>query len=189
MLAKECGAVVLRNEKNRGYDESLEMGFQEACQLGADVIVTCDADGQHRPEDLIRVLEPILQGSADVVAALRSRRPDFGERLFAFYTKNFFGVSDPLCGLKAYTREAYMTCGPFSYLHSIGTIVLLRAIRSGKRVSFVQITLNDRKDASRFYVRRLRGNVKVLAAFTRVFLRFLLYSEGSARQNKAVSLE
>src|SRR5690348_5165083 len=56
-IAAENGATVLRNPCNLGKGASLVRGMLDAVQRGASHVVTLDGDGQHRPQDLPRLLE------------------------------------------------------------------------------------------------------------------------------------
>lgn len=69
--ARAAGATVLRHALNRGQGAALKTGTEAALALGADVIVHIDADGQHDPEAIARLIEPILAGHADIVFGSR----------------------------------------------------------------------------------------------------------------------
>lgn len=70
-LAKRAGAVVLHHKVNQGQGAALRNGINAAVKKGASVIVTFDADGQHRAEEIKRLTAPVLAGKVDV--ALGSR--------------------------------------------------------------------------------------------------------------------
>jgi glycosyltransferase involved in cell wall biosynthesis len=70
-IAFEQGAWILTHVMNRGQGAALQTGIDFALQRGAEVIVTFDADGQHCPEEIADLVEPIRAGRADV--ALGSR--------------------------------------------------------------------------------------------------------------------
>jgi len=166
--ATGAGAIVIRHEQNKGYDASLEDGFREAAQRGADIFVTCDADGQHNPEDIPRLTSLISGGQADVVIGQRQKLTHVAEKLFAFYTRIFFGIKDPLCGLKAYSRKVYEVVGHFDTLQSIGTQLTVEAIKRGFMVKKIPIIVADRRDTSRFYFKKLKANLKILKAFLKI---------------------
>lgn len=168
--AKEAGAHVLNNQQNLGYDASISRGFQVAYEKDADVIVTCDADGQHRSVDIKRVIEPVLSDRVSMGIGQRQNIHRFGERVFAFFVRKY-GIRDPLCGLKSYSREVYETVGYFDSVGSIGTELMLTAIKLGFTASFVDITIVERKDNSRFYKYNLRGNLKILKAMILVLVK------------------
>jgi len=70
-IAAEAGVAVLRHPINLGQGAALQTGIDYALARGADVIVTFDADGQHRPGDVLRLVEALQRSHADF--ALGSR--------------------------------------------------------------------------------------------------------------------
>ena len=66
-----AGATLLKHSINRGQGAALKTGIDYALQQGADAIVTFDADGQHRTEDLPAMLKPILDSEVDVTLGSR----------------------------------------------------------------------------------------------------------------------
>lgn len=169
--ARRAGATVLRNDPTKGYDGSLNAGFAEAARRAAETIVTFDADGEHAAADIPRMVAPILSNTADIVLGQRPRTTHFGEKIFAFYTRVRYGISDPLCGFKAYRRNVYDAVGHFDTVQSIGTELALKGLKKGFRLALVPIELHQRvEDTSRFYKRRFRANLKILKAMWRVLM-------------------
>jgi hypothetical protein len=70
-VAREAGALVTELPINRGGGLSLRVGYEIALELGARVVVTMDADGQHLPEELPVMVAPILADQADYVNGSR----------------------------------------------------------------------------------------------------------------------
>ena len=106
-------AFVITHSKNQGYDKSLNEGFKLAKKRNGDIIITFDADGQHLAEDIPKLIEPILNKESDVVVGKRINKPRIGEFLFANHSKKN-GVSDPVCGMKAYHKIVYEDAGFFT---------------------------------------------------------------------------
>lgn len=113
-----CGdprVVLLRHAINRGLGGALGTGLQYARQHGADFVITYDADGQHAPEDIAHVLEPLLAGRADAVIGSRLLDPkgmpwyrvvgNWGLNVFTFV---IFGMwtTDSQSGLRGFSRAA-----------------------------------------------------------------------------------
>jgi len=161
-LAVMSGAIVIAHSKTRGYDAALNSGFGKAVGLGVQIIITVDADGQHDPT-LIRQFIDIIDSGADIVVGTRSRRQRLAEHLFAWYTDLRFGVKDPLCGMKAYRANVYLSLGHFDTYGSIGTELMIFAAKKGFRVEQLQFDVRERIGESRFG-RRLRGNYKIIRA-------------------------
>ncbi len=167
--AEEAGAHVVRHTENGGYDRSLDDGFKAAAALGADIIFTFDADGEHDARDVERIVGPIMRDEADVVAGARPYSRHWSEHIFAFFTRVFFGVPDAVCGFKAYRRSVYDSVGFFDSRGSTGTELMIRASRRGYRVTWLPITLHERvSDSSRFYALNWRGNFRILKSMWRV---------------------
>lgn len=169
--AQHAGATVLRHGRNEGYDVALADGFKRAFSDGADIVLSFDADGEHDAGDITRLLEPIRSGRADLAVGKRPHLIHFAEKLFGFYTKLRFGVSDPLCGFKAYHRRVYAAVGHFDTIGSIGTGVMIAAMRRGYRVEEVAIARRTRTDDSRFYAHRFQANLRIIRALIITLLR------------------
>jgi glycosyltransferase involved in cell wall biosynthesis len=115
-LAEAAGVHVLRHPVNLGQGAALGTGIRYALLQGADFIVTFDADGQHRPEDILMLLATARQQQADVVLGSRflgasdnmprSRR--WLLRTAAAYTRFSTGLelTDAHNGLRLFTRKA-----------------------------------------------------------------------------------
>jgi len=74
-IARIAGAIVLRNEKNLGKGSSLVNGFRLALTEGYTAIITMDADGQHLPEDIPKLIQKARDSEADVVVGNRMAEP------------------------------------------------------------------------------------------------------------------
>lgn len=110
------GAVVLRHPINLGQGAALQTGIRYALSRGAELIVTFDADGQHRPEDIAVLLDTQRRTGADVVIGSRflgatenlprSRRAIL--KLATVFTRVTSGlkVTDAHNGLRLLTRSA-----------------------------------------------------------------------------------
>lgn len=70
-IARQAGAVVLRHALNRGQGAALQTGITYSVRRGADLVVTFDADGQHRSEDVRRLIEALDREGADIVIGSR----------------------------------------------------------------------------------------------------------------------
>jgi len=112
-VAELSGAKVLRHEVNLGKAEALRSAFKYAIENGYDVVVCLDADGQHDPCDIPRLLEPIIKDEADLVIGSRFLRKNvpkyriFGQKVLDVLT-NFASevkVTDSQSGFRALNRK------------------------------------------------------------------------------------
>jgi hypothetical protein len=70
-VAAEHGAIVARHVINRGGGAALRTGYRLMVESGAEVVVTLDADGQHLPAEMARLVKPVLDGEVDVAHGSR----------------------------------------------------------------------------------------------------------------------
>lgn len=149
-IAKEVGAdFVFSHETNQGIGITFRTAVEKALENGADIMVNIDADGQFNPQDIEKLIAPILKKEADLVSADR-----FGEhkaknmpwvkyylnRLAAFTTGWFMGgkIKDLTCGFRAYNRETMLRLnlpGNFTYTQE----VIIDALGKGLRVVWVPV--------------------------------------------------
>jgi glycosyltransferase involved in cell wall biosynthesis len=69
--ARAHGAIVARHVINRGGGAALRTGYRLLADSGAAVVVTLDADGQHLPEEMERLVRPVLEGEVDMAHGSR----------------------------------------------------------------------------------------------------------------------
>jgi glycosyltransferase involved in cell wall biosynthesis len=95
-LAGEAGAIVVRHAVNRGLGGALGTGIAAAVKLGADAVVTMDADGQHRAADAARVFTRLAQGDVDFVIGSRMRAGEEGAGKMPLHRVLFNAVGNAL---------------------------------------------------------------------------------------------
>ncbi len=161
-IARQAGATVVSHDKNHGYDAALNTGFKKAAELGSEIIITLDADGQHDPSLLQKFIDQIDAG-ADVVIGIRSKQQRLAEHLFAWYAASFWGIKDPLCGMKAYRVAVFEALGYFDSYGSVGTELAIFAAKKGYQLGQVPFNVQARKGQSRFG-RAIEGNYKIIRA-------------------------
>lgn len=116
-IAEGAGAMVI-TEYIQGAGAATNRGMQMAKAMGADIVVTIDADGQHNPMDIPRLVEPIIKNDADVVLGSRFinqciiptyRR--FGIKVITLCCNLYSNVwlTDAQCGLRAFSKFALKT--------------------------------------------------------------------------------
>jgi glycosyltransferase involved in cell wall biosynthesis len=151
-IAESLGADVVSHEKNGGYGASIKSLFLRAHDLGADVFVTLDADGQHQPNEIPIVIKPIVEGSADVVIGSRfvdkngtTEMPLYRQLGAKLITKMVNGsakngVSDSQSGFRAYSHLALDRLDFFEDGMGASVEILLRASKQDLRIVEVPST-------------------------------------------------
>jgi len=71
VAAGDAGAIVIQYKDNRGYGRAIRSCFEESRRISADALVTIDGDAQHNPDDIPKILAPVLSGEADLVIGSR----------------------------------------------------------------------------------------------------------------------
>jgi len=149
-IAKKMGAVVINHEKNLGYGGAIRSIFFKAKEMDGDILVTFDADGQHRIEDIQRVTEPIINQKADLV--LGSRFLDESEKEVPQYRKVGIKVitkltnasikkqlTDSQSGFRAYSKNVINELNPSELGMGISTEILIKA--SSKNFKIVEVPI------------------------------------------------
>ena len=111
--------VPLRHDVNRGAGGALKTGYRRALADGLELVATMDADGQMDPDELDRLLDPLVEGRADYAKGDRLSRPAdrgsmprfrlVGNAVLTLLTRiasGYWRTSDPQNGYTAITREA-----------------------------------------------------------------------------------
>lgn len=115
-VARAAGARVIRHRKNRGKGAALNTAFHHARRVAPRAVVALDADGQHRPGEIMQVLAPVLAGQADIVVGSRylggrqhvPQARVWGHRLVTGLTNHLSGtrVTDSQNGFRAFSPAA-----------------------------------------------------------------------------------
>jgi glycosyltransferase involved in cell wall biosynthesis len=160
-VARACGADhVVRLRRNKGLAAAFVAGIDASLKQGADFIVNTDADNQYAGHEIAKLLEPLLNGQADIVIGDRniaevehmSWRKRQLQRLGSWVVRQVSNttVPDTTSGFRAYTREAALRMtivSEFSYtLESI--------IQAGKKrmaIAHVPVSTNPRTRDSRLF--------------------------------------
>jgi glycosyltransferase involved in cell wall biosynthesis len=129
-VAEEKGARAISHRKNKGVGAAFSTGVKAVLDLGADIMVNMDADGQFNPADIEKLVLPILDSKADFVTASRFIDKAFkpkmplvkywGNRFMSNFIsrltrQKFYDVS---CGFRAYSLETLQRLnlfGEFTY--------------------------------------------------------------------------
>jgi glycosyltransferase involved in cell wall biosynthesis len=186
--AAGAGALVCDVSVNRGQGAALKLGYLLARARGAKVIATIDADGQYEPEELGRVVEPILANKADFVSG--SRR--LGAELTTDRTRHLgvlvFGalisvlvrhrITDPACGIRAMRSEVTADVVLEQPQYQASELMISAALH-GYRLAEVPTTMRDR--GVHATATKKGGNFGYGVRFARAALRTWMRDRTAAR--------
>ena len=158
-IAEKMGTFVINHEKNLGYGAAIRSIFLKAKELDGDILVTFDADGQHRIEDIEKVTKPIIDQEADLV--IGSRFLDESEKEVPQYRKVGIKVitkitnasikkqlTDSQSGFRAYSKKVLNELNPSELGMGISTEILIKASAKNFRISEVPIKILYSNDTS-----------------------------------------
>lgn len=158
--------ILFSNEKNLGYEKTLQVGFEIAEKNNFEIAITIDADNQFDYLDLELLLEKSKE--FDIVIAERQKLQRFGEYLFSILFDNLYKIRDPLSGLKLYKLQLFRENNKiFDSQSLIGTELLLRSLKKGKKISTIKVKTVDRLDESR-YGNSFKANIKIITGLLKI---------------------
>lgn len=174
-VARKEGALVARLPIRRGQGMALRVGYEIGLKLGASVIASIDADGQHDPDELAKVVRPILDGDADMVVGSR-RLGDFereshmrhaGMYLLSGVVSLLHGerITDVSSGFRATSAELMRRLELEQDQYS--SEVLVEALRHHARIKEVPITVRARASG----VSKKPSSLKYGFRFTKVIIQ------------------
>ena len=150
-ISKNLGAIVISHKKNMGYGGAINSIFQKSKEINSDLLVTFDADGQHRVEDIEKVIEPIKNNDADLVVGSRflnkkSNVPNYrkiGIKVITQITNTSMKkkLTDSQSGFRAYNKQVLLQISPSDIGMGISTEILIKSSSKGLRITEVPITI------------------------------------------------
>jgi glycosyltransferase involved in cell wall biosynthesis len=146
--------LVVSNMVNRGGGAALRLGYDISRKAGARICVTMDADGQHKPDEIQKLVLPISNGQYDFVIGSRilgKREKDSLIRLVGVYV---FGkiislllgkrITDPSSGFRAFRMDAMGDIDLYEDQYHTSELII-EAVKKGMRIGEVPITMLRRK--------------------------------------------
>jgi glycosyltransferase involved in cell wall biosynthesis len=145
-ISKEMGVDIVSHTLNLGLGAALQTGILAAKRRGYDVLITFDADGQHSPKDINKLVEGLKD--ADIVIGIRcvhSERMPFvkkvGNTILNLLTAIFFGIysKDSQSGLRAFNRKAIVSIDLRAVGYEVSSEIIYEARRHGLKVKEVPV--------------------------------------------------
>ena len=175
--ARAAGAVVVHHDVNRGKGRALKTGFRYAAELWPHEDLVCaDCDGQHTPEDILRVADKVAESRTAMVLGARQftgpvpSRSRVGNSITRrlFFLTTGISLSDTQTGLRAYPAEMLdWLCGVDGDRFEYELELLLRARSAGHQIVEVPIATVYLDGNSSSHFRPLQDSVRVYAPMIR----------------------
>jgi hypothetical protein len=161
-VVSEAGVCLVRNPINRGGGAALRLGYDILQKAGSRICVTMDADGQHDPEEIEKILLPIVNDRYDFVIGSRilgdrekdSRLRIVGVYIFGWLISLLLGkkITDPSSGFRAFRMESVASINLHEDQYHTSELII-EAVKKGLRIGEVPITILKRK-----YGKSKKGN-------------------------------
>ena len=158
-IARERGAVVVRHPENRGLGAAVRTGLRAAVERGADAVAYLDADLEYYPEDIPRLVEPVLAGRADYVLGSRFLVGVRGMRHYRRVGNLVFTLllvlltrrrmTDGQTGMRAFSREA-AAAAEIIHDYNYAQVLTLDLLRKGFVLEEVPIRYRLREHGASF---------------------------------------
>ncbi|MBI1878108.1 MAG: glycosyltransferase family 2 protein [Chloroflexi bacterium] len=192
MVARQLGVQhVVHHAQNRGLAMAFQTGLEACLRLGADIIVNTDGDNQYPSDQIPKLIEPILQGRADIVIGDRQTHTIAHFSPFKKILQQWgswvvriasgTNVPDATSGFRAYSREAALRLNVLTnYTYTLETII--QAGKKGLVVAPVPIQINEPLRQSRLiknnwsYVKHSIATIMRLYALYEPFRTFMYMS-------------
>ena len=151
-IAEKMGVIVINHEKNLGYGAGINSIIKKSKEIDTDILVTFDADGQHRVEDIETVTRPIINGKADLV--IGSRFLNKGKEKIPSYRKLGINIitkvtnsglkekiTDSQSGFRAYSKKLISNLDTSNLGMGVSTEILIKTSSLGFKIAEVPITI------------------------------------------------
>tara|TARA_B110000438_G_scaffold173309_1_gene165613 strand:- start:19648 stop:20529 length:882 start_codon:yes stop_codon:yes gene_type:complete len=158
-IAEKMGAIVITHDRNLGYGGAIRSLFLKARELESDMLVTLDSDGQHRINDVIPVVDPIIKNQADLVIGSRfltenqedmPKYRKIGIKMITSLTNSSLenSVSDSQSGFRAYGKNILSNITPSESGMGVSNEILMKVSKKGFKIAEVPIIVSYEGDTS-----------------------------------------
>lgn len=154
--ARDAGAIILNHHYNEGQGRAIITGFEYALRNKADIVIILDADGQHDPKDIPKLLEPIISGKAEFVSGSRFLGSCEGIPKIKLMGIKFFSsivrlrgyrITDLTCGFRALTVDVINKL-ELKEAQYCGAEIIMQALKKGINVVEVPVNIKGRKEGN-----------------------------------------
>ena len=153
-VVTQHGHLVVSNLINRGGGAALRLGYDILKKAGSHICITMDADGQHLPEEIEKLVSPILNDQYDFVIGSRILGDREKDSLFRILGVYFFGtlislllgkkITDPSSNFRAFKMDAMASIHLYEDQYHTSELII-EAVKKGMRIGEVPITILKRK--------------------------------------------
>jgi len=187
-IAVEEEVSIINHFKNEGLGIAFKHGIEFAIRENADIVVNIDADGQFNPEDIPRLISPIIKKEADMVTCTRFKEKKLipkmpyikklGNKIFTNMISWLTGkkFTDTQCGFRAYSKEAILRMNLFG-VHTYTQEVFLDLTNKKMRIIEIPCKVKGERD----------GKSRVVSSIPKYVLKSLAIIIRTVRDNEPLA--
>ncbi len=157
-IAESLGTIVIKHPKNLGYGSAIRSIFLKAREINSEILVTIDSDGQHKIEDVEKVVKPVIDGRADISIGSRFLDKDdnapkyrkLGINIITKVTNSSLSekITDSQSGFRAYNNKVLQALSPSDSGMGISTEILIKSSNLGFKIAEVPTEIQYEGDTS-----------------------------------------
>jgi len=158
IIAESLGAIIIKHPKNLGYGSAIRSIFLKSREINSEVLVTIDSDGQHKIEDIEKVVKPVVDGRADISIGSRfldkhDNAPKYrklGINIITKVTNSSLSekITDAQSGFRAYNNKVLQALTPSDSGMGISTEILIKSSNLGFKIAEVPTEIQYEGDTS-----------------------------------------
>jgi glycosyltransferase involved in cell wall biosynthesis len=155
-IAKEAGAEVISLPVNLGIGGAVQTGFLYAWNKGYDIALQVDGDGQHRPDEIQKLIQPLLDHEVDVTIGSRflnktSYQMPAARRIGIYFLKKTLNnvvrqkYTDPTSGFRAYNRKALRILSQHYSIDYPEPDAIVTLLKNGLHLKEISVEMDPRR--------------------------------------------
>ena len=168
-IIKNLQTKFIKNKINLGYEATVQKGIKYLLKKKYKYIATFDADGEHDPKFLLNIKKI---KNFDLLIGKRKKLNRFSEYFFSFITKLFFGVHDPLSGLKVYNTNILKNI-QLTNENDFNTCIIFKIKNLNGKIVHKSLDVKKRKDSSRLG-NTFKVNFNIITSLFKLFFKVII---------------
>ena len=169
-IIKNLQTKFIKNKINLGYEATVLKGIKYLLKKKYKYIATFDADGEHDPKFLSNIKK---FKNFDLLIGKRKKLNRSSEYFFSFIVKLFFGIHDPLSGLKIYNTNILKNI-QLTNENDFNTYLIFKIKNLNGKIIHKSLNVKKRKDSSRLG-NIFKVNFNITTSLFKLFFKIMLY--------------
>ena len=170
LILKNLGTKFIKNKNNLGYEATVIKGMRYFLKKKYKYIATFDADDEHDPKFFKNVKQI---KNFDLLIGKRRKLNRISEYIFSFFVKLFFGIHDPLSGLRVYSTKILNRIH-LKNENDFNTYIIFKIKNLNGKIIHKLLNVRKRKDSSRLG-NNFKVNLDIIICLFKLFFKIARY--------------